>query len=140
MNCSQKTPKNATYYESTKMGFMVHLMCLAVLLSACFADESMKSTVIRCNHECSREKYECSANCRMEDVLDKPDVLSCLADCKTKSETCDTTCICQTDCASRMKGCGQLCKTHRFQTSHNRKECYAECSYETEQCRSKCNQ
>uniref|UniRef100_A0A8W8J366 Uncharacterized protein n=1 Tax=Magallana gigas TaxID=29159 RepID=A0A8W8J366_MAGGI len=111
-----------------------------ILLSACYADDSMESTVIRCNHQCSIETVECSANCRMEDVLDKSDVLSCLADCKLKSETCDTTCICLTDCASRMKGCGQLCKSHSFQTSHDRRECYAECSYETEQCRNKCNQ
>lgn len=122
------------------MGFIVHSMCFVVLLSACYADDSMESTVIRCNHQCSIETVECSANCRMEDVLDKLDVLSCLADCKLKSETCDTTCICLTDCASRMKGCGQLCKSHSFQTSHDRRECYAECSYETEQCRNKCNQ
>lgn len=75
------------------MGFIVHSMCFVVLLSACYADDSMESTVIRCNHQCSIETVECSANCRMEDVLDKSDVLSCLADCKLKSETCDTTCI-----------------------------------------------
>lgn len=125
--------------KSTAMGPMLFTVWFVAFLSFSVADyDMMGSPSKRCNTECDRETLECSANCRMEDVLDKREVMGCLRECKLQTATCENTCTCLTNCTTRMKDCDKRCRAHPFQNSHDRRECQAECSYEAEQCGNKC--
>lgn len=64
---------------------MITALCLIAVFASCYA--SVESESVKCSRDCKKEELECSTECRMEDVIDKPEVLGCLKECKIETET-----------------------------------------------------
>lgn len=76
----------------------------------------------------------------MEDVIDKPEVLGCLKECRIETETCTAECECLGLCERELKACSEKCQSHPFQNDHDKEECLKECSYDAEICSEPCDE
>ncbi|XP_061177302.1 uncharacterized protein LOC133186038 [Saccostrea echinata] len=119
-----------------KLTFSVAAMLLTL---STLTEGSSVFVTVKCNRECTKEKLDCSNECRMGDEdFERLESLQCLKECKVKTEACEKVCACGDQCAQKLSACKTSCKNHTFQTKHDKRECLAECYFDAEQCGEMC--
>ena len=117
--------------------FSVSILAIAVAIRK--IEGSVISEATQCTRECTTEKLECSNECKMgEEAVDKQEVLMCLGECKTESESCEQSCTCISKCGETMQTCEKKCNTNTTQDVEMSEDCLELCEEETEQCMDLC--
>lgn len=113
--------------------FSVSILAIAVAIRK--IEGSVISEATKCTRECTTGSNECKMG---EEAVDKQEVLMCLGECKTESESCEQSCTCISKCGKTMQTCEKKCNTNTTQDVEMSEDCLELCEEETEQCMDLC--